>query len=326
MVIFNYHLKVRRAAMDIVSNKKEQLNKIENGKGIQYILDEAYKILGNPILAHDMDFKLIAYTENTPTDDPIWNEYEATGTVSYDTLLFFRDECFFQMAADAKHITFLLSDQLKYGRIMGKLFVNNNIQVGCAVMVECYQPFGDGDPELFELVCNILNEELGASEYYQNHGQAFMENMIRMLIEGRIEDKGFYSPHIESIYTGLKSNLRLVVVDITLCDPSHTKLAYFRDLFKQTKPDFKYAIYAGYIVIIMSSDNKTLHVENLNKLYAQFEENNLYAGMSRAFERIYDLPQYYYEAVHTLKHELNRLTKNSVQRLFIYDDIVGLKD
>lgn len=288
-------------------DKMEQIKQIKNGKGVQYILDEAYRILENPILVHDMDYKVIAYTENKVNDDSIWNEFETTGMVGHDRLVFYRDECFFEMAANAKKITFLFSNKLKYDRIFGKLFTKNNIQIGCVCMVACYKPFEADDPKLFETVCDILNKEFCESEFYQQYGQEYMETLISQLIEDKIENKELYTAHIESIYIGLKANLHLIVADIVQCDPTYKKLVYFRDLFKKLRPDFKYVIYSNYIMIIMSSDEGILNIEkDLNELYGCFEQNKIHIGISNCFENIFDLPKYYNEAVAALNYGLNR--------------------
>lgn len=301
--------------MSELNNKMEQIKAIKTRRGIQYILDEACKILGNPIITYNMEYKVIAYTENTVTDDPIWNESQTTGMVGRDRLLFCRDECFAERAADTKKIIFLSSDKLKYNRIFGKLSINN-IQVGYACLVTCYKPFENTDPKLFMIVCDILNKELCESEFYQNYGQIYLETLVSNLIEGNHGDINLIS-HIESIYLGLKGILRLAVVDISQCDPTYTKLAYFRDIFKQTRPDFKYVIYSNYIVGLFSCDHTVLEIEPIIKLYILFEQNNLYAGISNCFEKIYDLPHYYNQAINALNHGL----KNNKQRIFLYNEI-----
>jgi len=306
--------------MDDLSNRKEQIIKIKNGKGIQYILDEAYRILGNPILTHDMDYNVIAYSENPVTDDPIWNEFETTGMVGRDRQVFYKEECFYELCANAKKTVFLLSDELKYNRIFGKLFTKYNIQVAVACMVECYNPFEDDTPELFEIVCDILSKELSKSEFYLNYGRAYMDTLIGQLIENSIEDIELYIAHIESIYITTKSNLYLAVADITQYDPTHTKLAYFRGLFKQTRPDFKYAIYSKYIVIVISTDETNFHVKkDFNRLFWLFEYYNIFTGISNSFENIFELPQRYDEAVNALNHGLK---SNSGQRIFLSGDII----
>lgn len=297
-------------------NKIEKITSLKIGKGVRYLLNEAYKILGNPILVHDMEYKIIAYTDNIVTDDPIWNEFTITGTVGRDRLEFYKNEKFLDTAANAKKVTFLISDKLKYDRIIGKLFNSDNIQIGLAA-IEAHNPFSDDMLEIFECFCNVLNEEFSKSEYYRDYGQKYQEYLINKLINGDIEDKKDYTAHVESVYINLKKYLYLAVADTTQCDPEHIRLSYFRDLFKKTQPSYKYSIYSDYIIIIISSNNEILSVKkDLNKLNKVFGRNNIYAGISSCFENLFELKKYYTEAVRALNYGLK--SKGS-QRFFQYD-------
>jgi len=305
---------------DYFLDKSEQLKTLKNGKGVQYILDEAYKILENPLLAHDMEYKLFAHNKDAVNDDPIWNELTTNGTVDLNRLEFYKNETFFDMVAYAEKVTFLPSDRLKYDRIFGKLFTRDQIQIGCVVIHSCDKPFENSDMELFKIVCDTLNKELSESEYYQNYGQAYMETLVGKLIEDRIDSKLLYTAHIESIYTGLKENIRLAVADISESDPTFDRLVFFRDLFKRTQPSCKYAIYSNYIVILMSSDREAFHTkQDLHELYRIFEQNNIYAGISSCFENLFELSRYYNEAIAALKHGSKT---NGSQRIFLYDEVM----
>lgn len=302
---------------DQLSNKIAQIKTIENGKGIQYILDRAYQILGNPLLAHDMDYKLIMHNRGAINDDPIWNEIISNGTVNTTRLKFYKDETFFDMVTYAEKITFLPSDRLKYDRIFGKLFVKGHIQVGCVVIHACDKPFEHGDMELFEMICELLNQELGKNEYYQTYGQAHMETLIAKLIENDFDNKAHYTAHIQSIYIGLKDHVRVAAVDISGVDPTLTRLACFRDLLKQTQPSFKYAVYAKHIVMLMGLDSESIDIKrDLRELYRIFEEDMICVGISSCVENSFDLSKYYKEAVDALEHGLKA---GDSQRVFLYD-------
>lgn len=297
------------------STKMEQIKSLKNGRGLQHLLNKAYKIFENPILIHDMEYKAVELNKNVITDDPIWNEYAATGTVSYNWLEFFKNECFIEAAADAKSITFLKSDKLKYDRIYGKVFNKNNIQVGCAIMVACNKPFEDGDSLLFEDFCVILSIELGKNKFYNDYGQIYFEKLVSELING-ISDIAIYTAHVESIYMHLKSTLYFAVIDISKADATYTQLTYFRDLFKKTQPEYMYAIYCNYIVIIISIDEQILYVEkNLNKLNRLFRRQNIYAGISGAFGNLFDLNKYYNEALSVLNSDTEIVRQN----IFLYE-------
>lgn len=300
------------------SNKLEKVNAIKNGHGIQNLLNEAHKILENPMVMFNTEYNLLAYTDDI-CNDPVSSEVVAYGTFSYETQRFFMEEGFADAVANAKSIVFLLSDKIKYARILGKLFNKNKVHVANLVMVACNKPFEDEDPIAFEAVCELLSKEIIKSELYQTYGTMYQETYIRKLIDGSIDDKGIYTAHIEIIYSNLKTHLHLAVTDISRCDPQHTKLCYFRDLFKKTQPSFKYCIYANYIIILISMDDAALNVKrDLNKLFRLSVQNNIYAGISSCFENLFDLRKHYFEAVDALNYGLDH---DSAQRFFLYDEI-----
>jgi len=306
--------------MGDLNNKLEQIKAIKNGKGIQYILDAAYKILGNPALIFDMDYKLIACPDGVVNDDPIWIEFMAYGRLGNETIEFFKNEGFIESVANCTNfdgVTYLISNKLKYDRIFGQLNNNSQISVADLVAVACDKPFDDDIPVLIKALCDVLSKELGKSDYYQNYGQTYQENIIKNLIEGGIEDKGIYTGHVANIDKGLKTNIYVAVARIAQSDSTDPKLVYFRELFKQTQPDFKYSIYVNYIVFFISSDNTMLNIEkDLKKLIEIFEQNNIYVGISSNFENLFESQRHYIEAVNALNHGLN---SNNKQRIFLHD-------
>jgi len=301
-------------------NKIEQIKTLENGRGLQYLLNKASEVFGNPILMHDLDCKAIAYTENVVTDDRIWNDFVTNGGHTSEVIELFINENIFDTAANAKTVAILNSVKLKNDRIFGRVRNKDNITVAGVDLVCCYKPFEDGDLEVFEVFCQKLSKEINKNEYYQIYGQTYQEKLIEKLIDGDIEDKRVYPVHIDSIYSGLKENIYLGVADVTKSTHGDSSPAYFKDLFKQTQPAFKYAIYSNYVIFIFRSDDTKLNLKRgFKNLKVLFEQNNIYVGISSYFENLFELSKYYHEAVNTLNYGLN---SNSIQRIFLYDEIV----
>jgi len=288
------------------------------GKGLEYVLNIAYQILGNPIAIFDIAYNLLTNTENIVTDDSLWNELTATGKFCHDTVHFFNTELFISAVANADIVAFLKSDKLKYDRINGKLFDNNNIQLGNMIVVACYKPFENKDYTLIETICEFLSVELQNSEYRHKIGHIFQDSLISDLIEEKIPDKEILENKMGNLYTNLKANLYAAVVDITQYEHTLTHLEYFRDLFEHAQEEFKYYIYLNNIVIIISTNNLILSIKkdlyNLNKL---FEKYKLFAGISGRFQNLFELNKYYRQALNALNYGLNL---NVGQQVFRYDD------
>lgn len=302
--------------MDGSPNKLARVKALRNRKGIQYLINEASKIIGNPILMHDLDYKAIACTQNVVTDDPLWNELVETGRHGQKTIELLKEEQLIDIAADSKATVFLASERLKYRRIFSKVYNKDNITVAGVNIVECHKPFDEGDVAAFEAFCNKISKEVGRDEYYQTYGQMYQESLIAKLIDGVIEDRRLYPVHVESLYHGMKNNLFLAVVDVSQCSNAYANPEYCKNACKQTQPAFKYSVYSGYVLVIISADTTQLDVKkdlrNLNRL---FEQNNMYVGISSCFENMYELQKYYNEALSVLK---NGIGSSEDQRVFLH--------
>ena len=287
--------------MSDVNIKIKQLDEIEGGLGVQHILDEVHGIMGNPALMFDMGYSLIASPTAVVNDDPIWCEFMTYGKLKNETIEFFKNESFIDIVANCTQfdgVSYLFSSKLKYDRIFGQLYNRDNLPVADLVMVACENPFDDYTPELIKKVCNIISKEISQNEYYNLYGQKYQDGIIKELVDGNIKDKGVYSGHVSNIDKGLKANIFIAVVDVMQPEPEKKTPAYYRDLFQQAEPEFKYSIYLNYILILISSDRPELQIDqNFKNLTALFEQENVRVGISSAFENLFELRTYYFEAL-----------------------------
>ena len=282
-------------------SKIEQIKALETGKGLQYLLDSAYKIFGNPIVMFDTHYSLIAYTD-VVTDDPLWNEIVSTGTFSMAEQKFFLSERFTEDAANADKLIILRSDKLKYDRILGSIFNRENIKVANIVMVECSAAFGKDIPAAFEAVTDKISGEIRNDEYYTAYGRTYHETIIRMILDDKIKDDGIYTPHVQILYDGFLDYLYVAVVDVLQGDKTPDRLECVRELLKKRYPSFKFAVYSDYVLMIISSKYDSFSPEGILGAYENpFEQNGLYAGISGSFENLYELKKYYKDALRILK-------------------------
>lgn len=310
--------------MSDLLNKIEQVMSFKKGNGIQYLLNEGYEILGNPIYIHDIEYKLQACTENVIIDDTLWIELITTGIHGEETVELFKNEYFIDAAANAQTIAFLVSDKLKYDRILGKIINRDNITVAYAYVVASKKPFEDNDPIIFETLCKKISNEIRKNKFYQAYGEIHLETMINKLIGGYVKDKRLYTNRVAEVYSGLKNYLYIAVADISKINSKYSKAVQLKNKIKKKQPMFKYAIYADYIVIIISSDKAKLNVKkDLRKLKDVMEENDICLGISNCFENLYQTQKYYIEASKALDYGLKSVGN---QRIYLSDEILSPKD
>lgn len=286
-------------------------------KGLQYLIDDAYRILGNPIILYDIDWKVLAYSKEAVTDDFLWNTHLKHGLAHKNLNDFIYQEGFFDIIAGPLKIVMLKSEQLNYDRILAKIFAEEDAIIACVSVVASNKIFSSDDLVFVEAICKIFSKEITKLEEYKNYGQKKSEQLIRELINGDLKNNPFALVYTEAIYWRLKSYMYIAVADIPQNLLEQKGLDYYMDLFRKTRPAFKYTTYSGQIVIIMStSENKEVFnpKKSLNHLNRIIQQNNIKVGISSHFENIYEMPRYYDEAIKALNDGL----KDGCKNIFMY--------
>jgi len=284
--------------------KANQVEALENGKGIQYLLDSAYIILDNPISAIDINYNLLAYTDIT-FEDPNWNELTTTGTYSLETMEFLANEGLIEDITNAEKTVVLRNEKLKYAKMAGHFYNRDNIEVGLIMASEYGAPFNAESEEAFEALADKITGEIRDYDYFTMLGITFHEDKINMLLDGAVKNPLLYNPQAQILYNGFEDYLYVAVVGLprkSLLERVHiSRLAYFQSLLKTKYQSFKFSVYGDYIVMLMSSKRRHFYGPQLFAAHAGlFGQNGLAMGISDSFENIYELRKYYDQAVDAL--------------------------
>ncbi|MCL2156350.1 MAG: hypothetical protein FWH53_11860 [Leptospirales bacterium] len=304
-----------------MSKLLEQVKALENGEGIQYLLDAACKIFTNPIYMIDSYYNLIAYSDVT-VDDPIWNELITTGTFSLQALEVMVKENVLEDLTNSDKIILLKRDRWKGDRMSGHIFNKENIWVGQITMYEYNTPFDRETKTAYEALTDKISCEICDYDYFTTLAMTNHENRINELLDKAVNNPLIYNPQAQILYSGFEDYLYVAVVSIprnNIIDNVHrSRLSYFKSLLKTKYKSFKYAVHSEYIVMLMSSKYNDFYDEQFfNKDNNLFKQNNMFVGISNSFENIYELREYYDQAVVALK---NGIEKNNDRRVFLYNN------
>ncbi|MCL2129133.1 MAG: hypothetical protein FWH35_02135 [Treponema sp.] len=299
----------------------EQVKALENGKGIQYLLDSAYKIFNNPVYMVDAYYNLIAFSDN-PIDDYYWNELIKKGTFPTNPLLDLIDkEDLLTVITASKKCVLINYEKWEYGRMTGHIFNRDNNWVGQATM-HAHIPFDEERTEAFEILTEKISGEIYDYEYFTKLPIAFHNDIISRFLDKSVEKTIVSIPHTQVMYHGFEKFLYVAVMNTernnNLEHVHQNRLEYFRSLLKTRYKSFKYAIYKDKIVMLMSSKyNNLKEASFFTTDNILLEENNLHIGVSGSFENILEMHQYYNQALSVLE---NGMKSPASQRLFLYDE------
>lgn len=300
---------------DILNERQEELlNQLESAEDIQVAMDVAFELIGNPIVLYDLRYKLLAHTENKVSDDPIWNEFVTTGTLSHQTVNFIKNEKFIE-AYIASPVALMKSPKLKYDRANATIFGKDGLQLANICTVACKNLFEEEDFKLMEIVAKYLAEKIQKKPEGIPH--VFEETLFNKLMDEAITERTALGKRIKQLHKCFKAYIYLAVIDIVQYENTLTHLVYFKELFRGFNKEFQYFIYLNNIVILFSSDKPVLNVEkNLAEFNSFFSQNSIYAGVSSGFQSLFDLKAHFKEALNALNYGL---CLNSGKHIFSYD-------
>ena len=301
-------------------NKLEEVKALGNGKGIQYLLNSAYKIFNNPIFMIDTNYNMIAITD-VPVDEPNWKELVATGTFSLKTVELLANEGLIEKISNAEKTVILRSDKFKYAKMAGHIFNRDNIRVGLVMMSECNTPFDEESITAFEALAYKTTCEIKDYDYFTMLAMTFHEDKINLLLDGVVKNPLLYNPQAQILYDDFEDYLYVAVVNVARNDilenVHRNRLEYFKSMLKTKYKSFKYSVYEDYIVMLMSSKLKNFYGAPFFATHADlFEQNRLFMGVSGSFENMYELRVYYDQAVAALT---NGLAGKGDTRIFHYN-------
>lgn len=292
--------------------------RLREGNGVQHILDTASQALGNPIVLIDICYNLLANTETTVTDDPLWNELTQQGKFSHKTVDFFNTESFIEEVAVNDVVAVLRSRHLKYDRVCGKFFDSDGLQLGCIIVVACCRPLETLDLALIETTCEAIAEALQNSDLYPGLEHVIRKSFDNLLVESDSPAAVPLPKNVTELRKGLKPYLYIAVVDVTQYEHTLSHLTYLRSLFEQMDPSHRFFINLNNIVILGDSEFSQIDIRrDFAELCDFFTTYHIYAGISSTFQELLELRQYYRQALNALNYGLVR---NSGRHFHLYDD------
>ena len=300
----------------------EKVKALENGNGLQFLLDSAYFLFNNPVYIVDAYYNLIAASEG-PEELSFWNELLTTGTFSPEHMeILARDGIFDTVAKLKKSIYIKKSGSRIYDVMMGPVFSREKDLICLSVMYEYYSDFDAESMAAYEALMDKIIYEIQDYEYFIRLPTIFFDDTVTKLLDRTVKNTIIHHSQARIIRHHFEEYLYVAVVNIPHYDMIESvrrdRLEYFRSLMNINYKSFRSAIYTDKLVMLMSSNhgdfNKALP---LGRDYDLFEQNGLSVGISRSFENIYEFGKHYDQALSALTKGLEN--KNG-KRVFIYGD------
>ena len=295
-------------------NTIESIKALENGKGIQHLLDSAYKIFNNPLYMIDSSYNFIAASHG-PMEIAAWSDLVTTGTYSLEVKeylaqanLYYAVTNTHDVIAKSKNALYVPKDDIKrYSSVTEHIFNRDSEAIGSLVMYEYYSSLGDDSLPAFEVLVEKIEHEIQDYEYFIRLPTINFEVMVHTLLDRTAKPTIVHQSQASMARMHYDKYLYVVAVytpQRNMQDKVHrSRLEYLRSLLKRKYPKpLIYAIYTDHIVMMRGSEFETFDkAMPLGDDYEFFTNNDLYVGVSKSFVDVFEFGVNYDEAIAALR-------------------------
>lgn len=289
-----------------------------SGKGLKSIVDLGQRLMGNPISVSDASHKVLAYSQQSFIDDPIWNEIHNNGYCPYETIQMSIVNGVPDKAFKAEKPTIIQVNYEKY-RLMSWGMVSGHRIIGQISVLEYHRPFNESDPELLMSLCNVVVCELQKEHYHLRQASRLgFEHLIADLLDELLPNQEAIKERLKFININLSKSLILLVSGYLGDLKINVPIPYLGERLENIIHGSNYSIYKNRLILLVSRPPKATFTDfELKALTQLLSENRIIAGISRSFPDIRDLKEFYIQA----QKAAEMGTRLGIEKsLYFYDD------
>lgn len=305
-------------------------NRLQNGirdlvaahntnKGLQYMVDEASRILENPVIVVDVSFKILAMCQSGFSNRP---DIEAQRTLGYmlaDNVNDMRKDFIYEKLRETRYPHYSKQDRHNTAWINTLVFMHS-MEVGQIGVMEQNRKATRSDFELINFFSNLVALELEKSDFFKANKGLMHSFFLSELLDGNISDTAVMDLRLQHLNWRPTNHMYIMV----LMDRGPGFFAGKAKIIPQhihdILPGSRWAIYDQSIVFLLNMpDDNISFLNEDNQLYDYLRLNNLTATISSRFGDLIHAQKYYLQAMKA--SELGRKLDNE-KLIYFYPNYV----
>lgn len=302
-------------------DKELNISTIKN-TGIQHLIDISEEVIGNPMTVIDTSMSLLAYTRNTPSADPIFNEIKNCEHVPPHAIQIFKEEHYFNDLRKNDSRYSEMSEKVHYKNVIRTLRVQERIAAHVTMICEHYPC--EETTELFENLVTCLRQHIIMNYHYQSTGKLVYENLILDLLDGRCTDEDTVRERLAILDIPFQSKFYLLSLEASQQDQPFQE--YLSSNVSNLMPDAKVMTYRSGIVVLIDAEmrfrkEKDILEGRLARISDFLENQNISCGVSDLFFKLPDIKRAYEQAAASI--EIAAILKNQDdpgEKIHLYSD------
>ncbi len=295
--LFNASLESLSELQEITAGMHLLVNALFSGNGLQYLVDTATQIFGNPIYVVDLQHKYLAMSAGLIPDNAFFNEESKSGYISEQGILSIRANRLDEKVRRSNTAYYYINELVQKGMLVDAVLIQG-IEVGHIMMLESEHPFRDFDTDFFHRFSNLISMELQKDSAYARNKGVMYSYFLSDLLKNPGQDAAKIKQRLELLGYNLKETFYIVAIPPTGHSTSDLQLEVILERLIRIFSGSIYVVYEDTIVFFISRELfQNLSDYEMTRLAEYLSANQLKAGVSNFFQQLEDMPCFYRQAV-----------------------------
>lgn len=285
----------------IISSMRLLLDALYENKGLQYLIDVAFEVFGNPIFVNDTAYKILAMSYKVTFDNETLEEEKTSGYIHGKNITDMKSDGIFKKLMGNDNPFYFKRDDEKYGW-MFKTIKIQNIEIGVVALAEVFRPFRKYDYELLERFSKLIAIELEKIDFYKSNKGVMYNYFLADLISNKIHNREIIYNRLSYLDWKLSSHFQIIFV----ADLDNMYLEYkserIANEIHQIIRDCHWTVYQKNLIILLNRSNKQLlSSTEYERLFNFLKSNRLSAGLSCIYTDIAETAKHYFQALRSVE-------------------------
>ncbi len=293
----NFILECLTEIQQITAGMHLLVNALFSGNGLQYLIDTATNIFGNPIYVIDLQYKYLAMSDGIVPDNIFFQEESATGYISETGIQYITRNHLDEKVQQANHAYFHYNELVQKGTLIDAVEIQG-VCIGHVMMLESEHAFYDFDKEFFHRFSKLISMELQKdSSFRQNKGVMYSYFLIDLIKHPKKHTNDILE-RLKAMGYHLKETFYLIAIPTVGYSTSDLKMEVILERMRFILSGSIYVIYENTIVFLISRNlNQRLSDYEMSQLENYLKTNSLKAGISNFYQNLEDTACFYQQAV-----------------------------
>lgn len=299
--LFNASLESLSELQEVTAGMHLLVNALFSGNGLQYLVDTATQIFGNPIYVVDLQHKYLAMSAGLIPDNAFFHAESLSGYISEKGIASIRANRLDEKVRKSNTAYYYVNELVQKGMLVDAVRIQG-IEVGHIMMLESEHPFRDFDADFFHRFSNLISMELQKDSAYARNKGVMYSYFLSDLLKNPGQDASKIRQRLRLLGYNLKETFYIAAIPPAGHSTSDLQLNVILERLIQIFSGSIYVIYEDTIVFFISRALfQSLSEYEMTQLSDYLSANQLKAGISNFFRQLEDMPYFYQQAVDAVR-------------------------